>query len=149
MSDWMERAKRLGVRSVAPPSIDKEALAKKVSDQAAATAARLEEQSTFSHEISRGVVSSTLMVLSQAMDEQLVKPVIEEHHKRMISVRADINGAPVVVNILSLLNGQVRLTSFCGADGIECGQNFALTATNEEISGWLGSCLVNFFETAR
>src|SRR4051812_43302699 len=114
---WLERAKRLAGKSPDPPTIDKAALARRANQSTAQSAALLEKQRQFSRHIATGAVSKVMRELVKVLGGEAVQPMIEEHHKRMLSVTADIKGKPVVVNILSLPTGKIRLTCFIGMDG--------------------------------
>jgi len=145
MNDWRQRARQLSGKSMLQPTIDKEALAQRAHESEANAAAVQEEQKKTRRRIATAV-SFMLTELAVALGSEPPKPAVEEHHKRMLSITAEILDKPVVINILSLTSGETRLTCFVGVDGEVHEQQFEPTAADESVSGWLGDKLVAFFE---
>lgn len=145
MNNWRQRARQLSGKSMAEPVIDKQALAKRARESEASAAAVQEEQKKTRRRFA-SAISTVLSELAVALGSEPPKPVVEEHHQRMLSVTAEIQGKPVVVNILSLPSGKTRLTCFVGVDGEVYEQEFESTADDETISTWLGDQVVAFFE---
>src|SRR5262249_31639547 len=99
MPDWIERAQQLG-RESAGRSDTPASCGDDPKNQGSQQAALFKRQTEFGREIARGVISSTLMVLAQTMGDRPAPPTIEQIHRRMIKVQANLAGHCLVVNVL-------------------------------------------------
>lgn len=149
MASWLDRAKRLGSKRMDLPAgqaaIDKGALAKAVADSEKAIALKAEKQQSIREQIAVQI-SGILSELNKTLDGEVTPPAIERHHKRMLSVTAEVRSKLILVNVLSLSNGKTRITSYVGEEGDESELEFKENAVKEEISEWLGWEIVRAIE---
>src|SRR5262249_36554776 len=91
-------------------------------------------------------ISNVLTQLNEATGGEVSPPAIERHHKRMLSVTAEVRSQRILVSVLSLPSDKTRITCYVGADGEGSELEFEENAIREEINEWVGGQIVEALE---